>query len=141
MNEIDDEDLPLTPEATDSESAEWYWSKRATRGGTLLGVLLYGVIIGVNFEPAVRDKHVEAFGALPFGYPVTQVVIFIESLLYLPVLPAFWHIARISAQANWDGTRFGIVYLLNVNKSHPQLRRSQSISIACMFYALIIMFS
>jgi len=74
----------------------------------LISLVFYSVIIFANLDSKVQAKSVEAFGAEPFGLPVTVVVIFFETLLYLPVPLVVRY--RIF-QAARDGKQAGLGYL------------------------------
>src|SRR6476660_9169467 len=82
-----------------------------TRTAIALSVVVYACVIGVNFEPSVHAKQVEAFGAVPLGLPVRAVVVLAESILFVPMPWCFWHAMRIAYQAAHDGCRFGLGYL------------------------------
>jgi hypothetical protein len=101
-------------------------------------VLMYGIIIGVHFDPWVREKHVEAFGAAPFGVPVVAMVLAVLAVLALPIPWFIWHAFRLSFQAHQDQKWFGPRYLFRVGGLHPHLRRSRTICLAGLAYFLIL---
>lgn len=112
--------------------------EKVTRASILVSALVYAIVIGVNLDPAVKAKQVEAFGAEPLGLPVTLVVGLVETLLFLPMPWVFWHGMRIVFQALEDGRRVGIGYLLTVGSLHPHLRRSQVVCFAGLAYFFIL---
>jgi hypothetical protein len=112
--------------------------EKVSRATILISVLVYAILIGVNFDPAVRAKQVEAFGAQPLGLPVTVVVGLVETLLFLPIPWVLWHGMRIGFQAHQDGRRVGIGYMLIVGSLHPHLQRSQRICFAGLAYFFIL---
>jgi hypothetical protein len=108
------------------------------RTSIFISLVMYAIVIGVNFDAKVRAKHIEAFGAEPLGLPVTLVVGVVESLLFLPMPWVFWHLMRLTFQALHDGRGIGIGYVLTVGFSHPDLRRSQAICIGGLLYFILI---
>jgi hypothetical protein len=125
---------PLPEQAAGPEDLE----KKVTRTSIIVSLLIYAVVIGVNYDPKVRAKFAEAFGAEPLGLPVSFVVAVIETLLYLPMPWVFWHGMRLTFRALEEGRRPGIGYLLTVGFSHPELRRSQVICLGGLVYFFLI---
>jgi hypothetical protein len=112
--------------------------KKIFWGSILMSVVLYAIIIAVNFDPKCRDKQIEAFGAEPLGLPVTLVVFLVQTVLYLPMPWVFWHAMRLAFQAVQDGRGFGMLYVLLVGHRHPQLRRSQMVCVGGTLYGCAI---
>lgn len=107
--------------------------------GRAVGAVLVACVLGVNLDPAVRAKQVEAFGAAPFGLPVVVVVTVVELVLFAPYVWVFAHLMRIvmPAQARAEAfSRGGIV--LAVARAAPEHRRSQRIVIAGFVWFVLI---
>jgi hypothetical protein len=104
----------------------------------LVSVLLYVVLVVVSFESAIQDTFVKAFGPHPLGIPLLVFVIGLQTILYLPMPWVFWHLMRLGFQASLDGKKLGIIYLLTVVNSHPQLRGSQRVCIGGLVYFAVI---
>ena len=107
-----------------------------------LPALIYVLLIGTVFSSDVQPVLVEAFGPEPFGYPVTWVVAIAQAVLWLPFVFALHHFTLIAEQAAADGRSIGkmglLAYLAEVGKRHPQLRRSQMISVSGLVYFVLI---
>jgi hypothetical protein len=104
----------------------------------LLSVLLYLVITLVSFESSAKETAIKAFGERPLGMPNLVFVLSLQTLLYLPIPWVLWHVSRLAVQATQEGHRLGIAYLLTVSSLHPELRRSQFISIGGLLYFIAI---
>jgi hypothetical protein len=105
------------------------------RNATLfLSVIVYAVILGVNFEPAVRQKHAEAWGETPFGLPVLLVVSAVETILFLPVPWFVWHAMRLMFRAIEEGRHPGVLTFFRVGPQHADLRRSQKVCLLGLLY-------
>jgi hypothetical protein len=101
----------LTPEAM------------VTTSWLFMSLLFYAIAVGIHFDPKGHATDIKAFGAEPFGFPVTAVVIAVGTILYLPVIWMLRHMARIAVQAFMDGKRPSLIYLLT-GGGHPHLRGS-----------------
>ncbi|HEX2084013.1 MAG TPA: hypothetical protein VHF86_11100 [Xanthomonadaceae bacterium] len=92
--------------------------------------------------PYVRRVLVKAFGAMPFGFPVAPVVAAAVAVLLLPFALALRHFMLIAQQAAKDGSSLGsfglLAYALGVGRRHPDLRRSQLISLIGLVYFVLI---
>lgn len=107
-----------------------------------LPAVIYVLLIGTVFSPDVRPVLAKAFGPEPFGFPVTWVVAIAQAILWFPFVFALHHFMLIAEQAAADGSSIGkvglLVYAASVGKLHPQLRRSQIISVAGLIYFVLI---
>src|SRR5262245_7042447 len=99
-----------------------------------VSVILYVGFLGVNFEPAVRQKHAEAWGETPFGLPVLLVVSIVETILFLPVPWFGWHGMRLMFRAIEEGRHPGVLTLFRVGPQHLDLRRSQRVCLLGLLY-------
>lgn len=107
-----------------------------------LPALIYILLIGTTFAPDVQPVLVKAFGAEPFGFPVAPVVAIAQAILWFPFVFAIHHFMLIAEQAAKDGHGIGkiglLVYAAGVGRRHPELRRSQMISIAGLIYFVLL---
>lgn len=107
-----------------------------------LPAVIYVLLIGTVFSPDVRPVLAKAFGPEPFGFPVTWVVAIAQAILWFPFVFALHHFMLIAEQAAADGSSIGkvglLVYAASVGKLHPQLRRSQIISVVGLIYFILI---
>ena len=108
------------------------------RATLVVSAVVYACVIGSNFQPAVRAKQVEAFGAMPLGLPVTAVVVLAETVLFTPMPWVFWHGMQIAFQAARDGRWISPGYLLTVGGRHPHLRRSQVVCLGGLAYFVVL---
>jgi hypothetical protein len=90
---------------------------------TLVG---YGILAGIHFFPDTHAFNVKAFGATPFGLPVTAVVIAAGTIVYLPFIWVNWHLARLFRQASKDGVagRYGVLFYVFTSGGPAHLRNS-----------------
>lgn len=107
-----------------------------------LPALIYALLIGTAFSPDVQSVLAKAFGAKPFGFPVVWVVAIAQAVLLLPFAFAIHHFMLIAHRAVADGHSVGkiglLAYAANVGQRHPDLRRSQMISLAGLIYFVLI---
>lgn len=107
-----------------------------------LPAVIYALLIGTAFSPDVQPVLAKAFGPEPFGFPVAWVVAIAQAVLWFPFVFALHHFMLIAEQAAADGRSIGkiglLVYLAEVGKRHPQLRRSQMISVTGLAYFVLI---
>lgn len=107
-----------------------------------LPAVIYVLLIGTVFSPDVQPVLAKAFGPEPFGFPVTWVVAIAQAILWFPFVFALHHFMLIAEQAAADGSSIGkvglLVYAASVGKLHPQLRRSQIISVVGLIYFILI---
>ena len=107
-----------------------------------LPALIYILLIGTTFSPDVQPVLVKAFGAEPFGSPVTLVVAIAQAVLLFPFVFAIHHFMLIAEQAAKDGHSIGkvglLVYAAGVGQLHPELRWSQRISLAGLIYFVMV---
>jgi hypothetical protein len=104
----------------------------------VMPALIYALLIGTTFSPSVQPVLVKAFGAAPFGLPVTPVVAAAMAVLFFPFALALHHFVLIAERAAADGHGLGkiglLAYAASVGQRHPELRRSQLISLAGLLY-------
>lgn len=114
----------------------------AGRTSYALPALVYMLIIGTTFSPDVQPVLVKAFGAEPFGVPVTVVVAVAQAIFLFPFVFALHHFMLIAERAAADGHGVGkvglLVYVASVGQRHPELRRSQIISVAGLAYFVLV---
>ena len=113
-----------------------------SRMSYVLPAVIYVLLIGTVFSPDVQPVLAKAFGPEPFGFPVTWVVAIAQAILWFPFVFALHHFMLIAEQAAADGSSIGkvglLVYAASVGKLHPQLRRSQIISVVGLIYFILI---
>jgi hypothetical protein len=126
--------------------------KRTTPGGPLLSprasaivmsILMFAILIGVQFDPKVRNVATKAFGERPLGLPNLAFVILCTAVLYLPAPWVFLHMSRLVRRKLDDGAMGGstmgfLLYLARVGRIHPELRRSQRIVTLGFWYFLVL---
>ena len=107
-----------------------------------LPAVIYALLIGTVFSPDVQPVLAKAFGPDPFGFPVAWVVAIAQAVLWFPFVFALHHFMLIAEQAASDGRSIGkiglLMYLAEVGKRHPPLRRSQMISVTGLAYFALI---
>ena len=103
---------------------------------------MYILFVGTTLSPDLQPVFVKAFGAQPFGFPVTLVVAIGMAVLLLPFAFAVHHFMLIAEQAARDGHSVGsvglLVYAAGVGQRHPELRGSQRIATAGLIYFVIV---
>ena len=114
----------------------------ASRTSYALPAALYMLFIGTAFSPEVQPVLVKAFGAQPFGYPVAVVVAIGQAIVLFPFVFALHHFMLIAERAASDGHGIGkvglLVYAASVGRRHPELRRSQIISVAGLAWFVVV---
>ena len=104
--------------------------------------LIYALVVGTTFAPDVRPVLVKAFGAMPFELPVVPVVASAVAVLLLPFALALHHFTLIAQQAARDGSSLGslglLAYAASVGRRHPELRRSQLVSLFGLVYFVLV---
>jgi hypothetical protein len=110
--------------------------------GRVLALLFLVIMLATNGYADVLAVQQKAFGATPFGIPVSRVVSAVELLLFLPYFWIFEHVMRIVSQAVRDQASLSksalASYILNVHKRHPELARSRVIAIAGLAYFVLL---
>ena len=113
----------------------------ASRTSYALPAVVYMLVIGTTFSPDVQPVLVKAFGAEPYGVPVTVVVAIVQAVLLFPFAFALHHFMLIAERAAADGHGVGkiglLAYAASVGQRHPELRRSQLIAVAGLVYFVI----
>jgi cytochrome bd-type quinol oxidase subunit 2 len=105
----------------------------------LLSLLFYAIAAGIHFYPEVHATDIKAFGAAPFGLPVTLVVIVIGTVLYMPFAWMLRHFLRLAAQARKEDPVYRaipyavLVYILTAG-GHAHLRNSRTAVLLGMLY-------
>ncbi len=75
--------------------------------------LVYAILAGLHFIPAIHSLDVGLFGREPYGIPVTMAVIGAGTVLYLPMIWVFRQVERLDWQRRMDGSWMpGITYNL-----------------------------
>jgi hypothetical protein len=103
-----------------------------------MSVLIYAIIVLTSFESAAQEIFIKAFGERPAGMPNLLFMLALQTLLYLPMPWVFWHGMRLAFQANEDGRRYSVWYMLTIGRRHKHLRRSQLACIAGLVYFIVI---
>jgi hypothetical protein len=114
----------------------------AARTSYALPAMLYMLFIGTAFSPEVQPVLAKAFGARPFGYPVTVVVAIAQAIVLFPFVFALHHFMLIAERAAAEGHgvgKFGLLaYAASASKRHPELRRSQLIAVAGLVWFVLV---
>jgi hypothetical protein len=113
-----------------------------SRTSYLMPALIYALLIGTTFSPDIQPFLAKAFGAAPFGLPVALVVAGAVALVFLPLVLALHHVVLIAERAAMDGRSLGkiglLAYAAGVGQRHPELRRSQRISLLGLIYFVLV---
>lgn len=114
----------------------------------ILSVVVYAILVGIHLDPEVRATSVKAFGARPFGVPVTLVVITAESLLFLPVPWVFFHLMHVMTRMMNDRKERGAGapihlwgFLAEIGRGwrrNNDLRRSYTVVLSGLFYFVVV---
>ena len=114
----------------------------ASRPSYALPAAIYLLLVGTTFSPDVQPVLAKAFGARPFGYPVTVVVAIAQAFVLFPFVFALHHFMLIAERAASDGHGIGkvglLMYAASVGRRHPELRRSQIISVAGLAWFVLV---
>ncbi len=116
------------------------WSPTAAT--MIVWLVVLAALLGANFDPRVRAIQEKILGLYPLGMPTVVFVIVVTLILYAPYYWVFRHFIVIIQQARIDRAGRGktglLLYLLNVGRLHPELRRSQAVVVAGIaFFAAI----
>ena len=68
---------------------------RVAIAGALMALFFYVLIVIGTLAPDSQEFFTRAFGATPFGFPVTAVVLVVMTVLLLPFLLGMFHLGRI----------------------------------------------
>jgi hypothetical protein len=105
-------------------------------------VLIYALLVGTTFSPSIQPFLVRAFGPSPFGLPVSLAVAGAVAILFLPFALALHHFMLIAERAVMDGRSLGkiglLAYAIGVGQRHPELRRSQFVSLFGLVYFVLV---
>lgn len=108
----------------------------------LVPLLLCALVVATTYSADVHPVLVRAFGETPFGLPVTHVVAMGQGVLLLPFAYSIHHFMHIAHRAGAEGLSLGtfglLSYAVSVGKRHPELRRSQVISLFGLIYFVAI---
>ena len=114
----------------------------ASRTSYALPAVIYLLLIGTTFSPDIQPVLAKAFGARPFGYPVTVVVAIAQAIVLFPCVFALHHFMRIAEWAAADGHGVGkiglLVYAATAGQRHPELRRSQVIAVVGLAWFVLV---
>jgi hypothetical protein len=114
----------------------------AKAAGRIVAGLLILVALSTNRYEDVAEVQRKAFGAMPFGLPVTTVVTLVEAVLFLPYFWVFEHLMHIVYQAVRDRASLSKVglasYILRAHKAHPELRRSRAVALGGFLYFVLL---
>lgn len=104
--------------------------------------LLYLLIVSTTFSPDVLPVLIKAFGAAPLDLPVDAVIAGIVAVVFLPFAYSVHHFVLIAERAATEGHGVGKIgllsYAFSAGRRHPELRRSQRISLAGLVYFLLV---
>jgi hypothetical protein len=105
-------------------------------------ILIYALLVGTTFSPSIQPFLARAFGPSPFGLPVSLAVAGAVAILFLPFVLALHHFMLIAEQAAMDGrslSKIGLLaYAIGVGQHHPELRRSQFVSLFGLVYFVLV---
>ena len=105
-------------------------------------LLSHALLVGTTFSPDVQAFLTAAFGPKAFGLPITLVAAGAVAILFLPFTLAVHHFMRIAERAAAEGHGLGkiglLAYAAGVGQRHPDLRRSQLMSLAGLVYFVVL---
>jgi hypothetical protein len=114
---------------------------QTSKTNIVVPVLVYALLVGTTFSPSLQPFLAKAFGAAPFGLPVSLAVAGVVAIVFLPFALALYHFMRIAERAAVDGSSLGkiglLAYAAGVGQRHPELRRSQLISLFGLVYFVL----
>jgi hypothetical protein len=103
-----------------------------------LTVVMYAILIGVNFDDGADVRFAKAFGERPFGLPVILVVCLVETVWFLPMPWVFKHALQRSMQSGVAWQRFKGNYASDVGWTAEELRRSRWVCLGGVLYFLAL---
>lgn len=113
-----------------------------SRTSYIVPALIYALLVGTTFSPDLQPFLAQAFGTTPFRLPVVLVVAVAVAILFLPFALALHHFMLIAERAAMDGSSLGkiglLAYAISVGQRHPELRRSQRISLFGLVYFVLV---
>jgi hypothetical protein len=105
-------------------------------------LLIHALLVGTTFSPDVQAFLIAAFGPKAFGLPIALVAAGAVAILFLPFTLAVHHFMRIAERAAAEGHGLGkiglLAYAAGVGQRHPDLRRSQLMSLAGLVYFVVL---
>ena len=116
---------------------------RARLVALLASLSVFGILVGVTFDPKVQVKAEQAFGTQPLGMTPQGFALLLQIGLFLPVPWFFHHLSLLLMQARRDGFSpmgglWGIALAFATGQFHPHLRRSKLICLSGLVYFLLI---
>jgi len=113
-----------------------------SKGSYAVPALVYALLVGTTFSADIQPFLAKAFGATAFDLPISLVVAGVVAVLFLPFAVALHHFMLIAARAAIDGSSLGkaglLAYAARVGHRHPELRRSQRISLFGLIYFVVV---
>lgn len=110
----------------------------AAWAGRVVGLLLVAVIVLVNLDDKVAAVQAKAFGAAPWGVPVTPLVMVVSFILFAPYIWVFEHVMKIAFRAQREGVRLGLEAIIRLPQQYPELERSRLIALLGLGYFVVI---
>jgi hypothetical protein len=114
---------------------------RPAASGRLVSGLLLAVLLGVQLDPNVRAKSVEAFGPRPLGFPNIVFVLLLTTLLWLPLPWVFRHgmsLMHWKLAAGYRPRQFVWKRFVGQPDVDPDLRRSQAVVLFGALYLVAL---
>ena len=109
--------------------------------GRVVAGLILAVLLGVQLDPNVRAKWVEAFGPRPLGLPNTAFVLLLMVLLWLPLPWVFRHgmlLFHWKLAAGYGPRQFVWKAFVGRADAPPDLRRSQAVVLLGAPYMFVL---
>ena len=102
-------------------------------------LLIYGVFIGVNFDPNVTEVQAKILLNPPFGISVRRFFITLNAVIFFPIFFVAKHFVKIASYALEQGKGIRaislIIFLFSIGKNNPlDIRKSKNIVICSLIY-------
>jgi hypothetical protein len=105
-------------------------------------ILIHALLVSATLSPDVQAFLAGAFGPKAFGLPIALVAAAAVAILFLPFTLAVHHFMQIAERAAAEGHSLGkiglLAYAASVGQRHPDLRRSQLMSLAGLVYFIVL---
>jgi len=108
----------------------------------VFALIIYGVLIGINFDPNITQVQAKVSGNSPLGIPVRTFFIIVNAILFFPIFFVSKHFAKIASYALEQGKSVRgfslIIYLFSIGKKHPSnIRKSKNIVLFSLLYFVL----
>jgi hypothetical protein len=121
---------------SDSGKDLTYWMFSFTG---LTSILLYGILIGMNFNSWVQARMVELLGTQPLELPVELVGFVIQTTLFFPFPWFFWHLAWLILPVATGAGESNVELTLTTGQRRPNPLWSAAVCFGGVFYLIVLL--